>query len=162
VPGDPDEPVEADVVHINLSLELPRDESSIPVVRHICAKALHEISVTDSAISDIEIALTEACANVVEHSAPADEYAVEVTIDHASCVIRVLDRGLGIAEGRLEGPVDLTAEGGRGVKLMRALVDRVQFESRPEDGTVVCLEKRLDFNKLTDLVAAARRNVKRG
>lgn len=145
-------------MRITLSLVLPRDESSIPVVRHICATALEEICTTPETVSDIEIALTEACANVVEHSGPGDDYGVEVSIDATTCVIRVIDRGTGLGAALAEDrPVDLTAEGGRGVKLMRALVDQVRFESKPQEGTVVCLEKRLVFdgsNQFAEAVAA--------
>lgn len=145
-------------MHITLSLVLPRDESSIPVVRHICAKALEEISTAPDTVSDIEIALTEACANVVEHSGPGDDYGVDVSIDEATCVIRVVDRGLGLIESSVDdAPVDLTSEGGRGVKLMRALVDRVRFESKPQEGTVVCLEKRLVFDGTNQFAAASGR-----
>jgi serine/threonine-protein kinase RsbW len=55
-------------VQINMRLNLPTDEASIPAVRHICAQALTEIATLPDCIHDIEVALTEACANVVEHS----------------------------------------------------------------------------------------------
>lgn len=143
-------------MHITLSLVLPRDESSVPVVRHICAKALQEICTAPETVSDIEIALTEACANVVEHAGPGDDYGVDVTIDDQTCVIRVIDRGRGLSmEDRAERPMDLMSEGGRGMRLMRALVDRVHFESRPSEGTVVCLEKRLVFDGVSAMTTAA-------
>ncbi len=41
---------------------------------------------------------------------------------------------------------DLASEGGRGVGLMRALVDRIEFISKPEAGTVVHLEKTLHLD----------------
>lgn len=139
-------------MHINLSLVLPRDESSVPVVRHICATALQEICTEPATISDIEIALTEACANVVEHSGPGEDYAIDVTIDAEKCVIRVVDRGqgFGVDETTARTP-DLSSDGGRGVALMQALVDKVRFESRPQEGTVVCLEKRLEFRGVSTL-----------
>ena len=40
----------------------------------------------------------------------------------------------------------MAAVGGRGLLLMRALMDRIHFESRPEQGTVVHLVKKLDFD----------------
>lgn len=143
-------------MHITLSLVLPREERSVPVVRHICARVLEEICARPEVISDIEIALTEACANVVEHSGPGDDYSVEVTIHEATCVIRVVDCGVGLdAVPDADQPLDLSAEGGRGVLLMRALVDRVRFESKPQEGTIVRLEKRLVFNGASPLAGAA-------
>ena len=40
---------------------------------------------------------------------------------------------------------DALAEEGRGIHLMRALVDTVVFTSRPHKGTVVHLEKKLEW-----------------
>jgi serine/threonine-protein kinase RsbW len=39
----------------------------------------------------------------------------------------------------------LEAESGRGIKIMRALVDDVTFDTAPEQGTIVYLEKRLTW-----------------
>ncbi|HEX6472998.1 MAG TPA: ATP-binding protein [Streptosporangiaceae bacterium] len=39
----------------------------------------------------------------------------------------------------------LEAESGRGIKIMRALVDDVTFDIAPEQGTIVYLEKRLTW-----------------
>ena len=41
---------------------------------------------------------------------------------------------------------DVTAESGRGLDLIRALVDRVKFISKPEEGVIVHLEKELEFD----------------
>jgi serine/threonine-protein kinase RsbW len=134
-------------VEINLVLSLPRDELSIPVVRHLCVNALGELGVTDECCSDISVALTEACTNVLVHSGPGDEYEVRVAIDGAACVIRIVDAGHGFDSENLAtgGAAEPSAESGRGIQLIRALVDAVTFESKPEDGTVVHLEKQLDF-----------------
>ena len=40
-----------------------------------------------------------------------------------------------------------SAEDGRGIQLMRALVDEVTFTSRPQVGTVVHLEKQLSWSE---------------
>ena len=131
-------------MEINLGLLLPRDELTIPVARHICRHAMREVGVHEECVGDIEVALTEACTNVLEHSGPGHEYEVQVTMDERACVIRVIDTGRGF-DGDAVGHdgSDPAAEGGRGIELMRALVDRVNFEPRAEAGTVVRLEKRL-------------------
>ena len=133
-------------MEITLGLVLPRDELSIPIARHICRDALAEVGVAAECRSDIEIAVTEACTNVLEHSGPGDEYRVDVTLDGRTCVIRVVDTGHGFDSESLVGrSEDLGSEGGRGVNLMRALVDRIEFISKPESGTVVHLEKALEL-----------------
>ena len=133
-------------MQINLTLCLPRDELTIPVARHICRHAMEDLGVDDGCRSDIEIALTEACANVLKHSGGDDEYEVRLSVEDESCVIRVVDTGRGFDSGNLMTAAP-SAESGRGIELMRALVDRVQFESKPEEGTVVHLEKRLAYTE---------------
>ena len=127
-------------------LALPRDELSIPIVRHICRDAMAEIGVAEECSADIEVALTEACTNVLVHSGPGDRYEVHLRLDDQQCTIRVVDAGHGFDADLLghTAPGD-SAESGRGVLLMRALVDRVLFTSRPEAGTIVHLEKDLAF-----------------
>lgn len=135
-------------LEVNLSLCLPTDELSVPVVRHICTYALTEVGVREQCLSDISLALTEACTNVLDHVHDGGaEYEVIISIDDERCTIRVKDAGEGFDfEARNQGRVDLTAESGRGLELIRSLVDRVKFTSLPEDGMVVHLEKELKFD----------------
>ncbi len=125
---------------------LPRDSSTLPVVRHIAAAALRELGVESEAIDDVTLALTEAAANVVKHSGADDKYEVHLVLENNTCEIRVIDSGRGFDSTSLG--VSMAApseEQGRGMALMAALVDSVHFESRPEDGTIVHLVKDLDL-----------------
>jgi serine/threonine-protein kinase RsbW len=132
-------------VDITYSLHLPRDEVSVPIVRHLSRQALSDLGVAEDFVSDIEVAVTEACTNVLKHAKGENEpYDVEVEVHDATCIIRVIDRGAEFGK-RARDHKGLTAEGGRGIYLMRALVDQLHFESRPEEGTVVRIEKRLSF-----------------
>src|SRR5436190_7895252 len=124
---------------------LPRDELSIPVARHICRSSLAEVGVQRECSSDIEVALTEACTNVLDHSGPGDAYELHLAIEDDLCTIRIVDTGRGFDADTSRGLPDDSAEGGRGLVLMRALVDRALFTSRPEAGTIVHLEKELRF-----------------
>ena len=133
------------LVEIHLKLCLPRDELSIPVARHICRNSLAEVGVQRDCSGDIEVALTEACTNVLDHSGDGDEYEIQLGIEDDLCTIRVVDTGRGFDSESLQGLPDDSAEGGRGLVLMRALVDRALFTSRPEAGTIVHLEKDLSF-----------------
>ena len=123
-------------------LALARDEISIPVVRRLLARALGVLGVEDGIRGDIEVAITEACTNVLEHACNGQEYEVSVGIVGDTCAIAVRDRGTGF-DATATTPAAPTEERGRGISLMRALVDRLHFESRPDQGTTVLLEKRL-------------------
>lgn len=150
-------------MEIKLSLSLPRDEISIPVVRRICTQSLKVLGVSQECIDDVELALTEACANVLLHAQIEDEYEVSVGVDNEVAVIEVSDRGGGLDStfesvfdpDRATRPTpDGTApenvpEQGRGIFLMRALMDRVQFHrvEGPHRGTRVHLEKVLAWEE---------------
>lgn len=130
-------------MQVALSLALPRDELTVPVARHIASGAMERLGVDKDCVVDIEVALSEACTNVIQHSGPGDDYEITVSLDERTCVIRVVDRGHGFDSASLADVSDVSAERGRGVELMRALVDSVRFDSKPEEGTIVHLEKEL-------------------
>ncbi len=133
-------------MEFKLTLALPRDEFSVPIARNVLKSSLTVLGVRADVVHDIELALTEASTNVLDHAAETDEYEVSAGIDGRVCVIEVIDRGAGF-DGSAEGlsEAEPTSEDGRGIQLMRALVDKVTFTSRPQVGTVVHLEKSLEW-----------------
>lgn len=145
-------------MEIRFTLQLPRDALSVPVVRRVLNSSMRTLGVKEECLADIEVALTEACTNVLDHAAQGDEYEVVAGLNDAACVIEVLDRGHGFDAEKL-GHLDAepTAEEGRGIQLIRALVDRVHFRSRPETGTIVHLEKQLLFEDESPVLKLAER-----
>lgn len=133
-------------MEITLALNLPRDEMSVPVARRIVSTSLRSVGVEDECVDDVTLALTEACTNVLKHSGPGDEYEVRVLLCDSVCSIEVADVGRGFDfETLAEGDASMEAERGRGVQLMKLLVDRVRFQSKPQSGSVVHLEKTLQY-----------------
>ena len=147
-------------MQIQLSVSMPREEATLPLIRHLVKYSLFEIGVTRDCIADVELALTEACANVVTHSAGDDQYLVDMTITADQCEIRIIDTGHGLDFETLgQARAELDAESGRGIQLMRALVDNIRFESKPETGTVVHLVKTLHLDGAAPaFITAQRRN----
>jgi serine/threonine-protein kinase RsbW len=133
-------------MELSLALTLPRDEQTVPVARHIVRNAMEQVGVEATCVYDVELALSEACTNVLLHSGPGDQYVVRLDLEGRLGVIRVIDVGHGVDSAELHAEGSLVdAERGRGLGLMHALVDRVDFTSRPEAGTIVTLEKTLTF-----------------
>ena len=133
-------------MELSLALTLPRDEQTVPVARHIVRNAMEQVGVEETCVYDVELALSEACTNVLLHSGPGDQYVVRLDLEDRVGVIRVIDVGHGFDSARLraEDPTP-EAEQGRGLRLMQALVDRVDLTSRPEAGTIVTLEKAMTY-----------------
>jgi len=145
-------------VEIKFTLQLPRDALSVPVVRRVLNSSMRTLGVAEDCLTDIEIALTEACTNVLDHAAHGDEYEVVAGLDDAHCVIEVIDTGRGFDAKHLgHAEAEPTSEEGRGIQLIRALVDRVHFKSRPEAGMIVHLEKDLAFEAGSPLQRLADR-----
>jgi serine/threonine-protein kinase RsbW len=79
-----------------MALFLPRDAASVPVSRQVLDSCLETLGVTPDTRIDIALALSEACANVVQHAGPGVEYEVLATTRDGRCVIEVVntvDRG---------------------------------------------------------------------
>jgi serine/threonine-protein kinase RsbW len=131
---------------MKFSLDLPRETLSVPVIRRILGDTLRGLGVSDACVADILVAISEACTNVVQHADSTSRYEVTVGIDDGQCVLKVVDRGQGFG-GPTEKNVTPDSESGRGIKIMKALVDDVSFDSRPESGTVVYLQKRLSWEE---------------
>jgi serine/threonine-protein kinase RsbW len=131
---------------MKFSLDLPRETLSVPVIRRILGDTLRGLGVSDACVADILVAISEACTNVVQHADSTSRYEVTVGIDDGQCVLKVVDRGQGFG-GPTEKNVTTDSESGRGIKIMKALVDDVSFDSRPESGTVVYLQKRLSWEE---------------
>ncbi|MBT2225550.1 ATP-binding protein [Nonomuraea sp. NEAU-A123] len=127
-----------------IALRLPRDAASVPLIRQMFDGTLRSLGVEPQIRDDIELMLTEACSNVVRHAGPSDEYMVSAGVYDKLCVIRVIDMGGGFDPPNFSEAAP-GAESGRGIQIMRALADDIRFTNRHEDGSVVCLEKRLRF-----------------
>ncbi|MDQ3890289.1 MAG: ATP-binding protein [Actinomycetota bacterium] len=92
-----------------------------------------EQSLPPAAVFDLKLAATEALANALIHGSGP----VEVTLGSSdgAVEIEVSDRG------GFKAAADVEGERGRGIPLMVALVDEVEFTSA-RDGTRIRLRKR--------------------
>ena len=133
------------VPHLDLSVALPRESVSVPVVRRLAAQALRAFGVLDVDVDDVQLAITEACANVIDHAGATDTYDVKVELSANRCAITVVDQGGGFDVDEVPEKADDDAEMGRGVALMRALVDNVAFRNEPQAGAVVHMVKTLRY-----------------
>ncbi len=128
---------------ISFTVRLPVDVDSVPFVRGLCRQALDHLRVDRPVVEETTLALTEACANVVQHAGEHAEYEVSVAIGDGLCRITVVDDGSAFDRAEAEGRAGLDVDGGAGVRLMQALVDSLDFRRDAEGRHRVSLEKRL-------------------
>ena len=131
-------------MEIKLVLLLPRDAASVPVSRQVLDGCLDTLGVTADTRLDIALALSEACANVIRHAGPGDEYEVLARVTGGRCVIEVVNTGNGqgvMTPGPGVAPLD--AEHGRGLQIMNAVVDDLRLTGNGREGTTLHFEKAL-------------------
>jgi serine/threonine-protein kinase RsbW len=129
-------------MRMSLRLNLPREVDSVPTARRLLRCALAILHVDRQFGADLEIALTEACANAVNHAAGSDEFEVRLDVADDHCTIDVLDNGAGFDAAAAGGdPPGAESERGRGLFLIRALGENVRMHSTPRSGSLIHFEK---------------------
>jgi serine/threonine-protein kinase RsbW len=111
-------------------------------MRRLCGQSLAVVGAEDAVVADVQLALTEACANVLKHVEAGEVYEVHVGFDDERAFLDVIDHGPGFDPEAVAAPTP-DAESGRGLQLMRELMDSVYFDSASGSGLTVHLEKRL-------------------
>lgn len=130
---------------IEFSLALPRDAIGIPMVRRVLGDAMRSLNVSESCISDMLLAVSEACSNAVRHGGPANRYEVSAAIGQGRCDVRIADGGEGLSSMPITFP-PADKENGRGLLIMRSVVDEISFGVTPGRGTTVHLRKLLSWD----------------
>jgi serine/threonine-protein kinase RsbW len=143
------------------SLHLRRDAASVPLARRLLLGTMETAGVDPDVSYDLSVALSEACANAVEHGGgiarddTSQAYRVTAYLDGEKCRIEVADSGPGFTRHHSPRPVRADAEHGRGLGLIRELADHVHIGSEPgRGGAVVSFDKMLKWQKDPSLLTA--------
>jgi anti-sigma regulatory factor (Ser/Thr protein kinase) len=120
-----------------LAQEFDAEPEVVPVVRRLLSRWLRERGVPEEAAYDVLVAVSEACANAIEHAyGPVLNASFEIVgaVADGEVEVEVRDRG-GWRDPRGQ-------HRGRGLMLMEAFMDAVDVQ-RASDGTTVRLRRRL-------------------
>ena len=134
--------------HTTIRLELCNEPNATSTLRRVVDLVSRACQLADEARFDLKLAATEALTNALK-GAPS-EHAVEVAV---ACIddavdVELVDRGR--FEPRVQEESAVDAEGGRGLPLMIALVDEIEFASAG-DGSRVRMRKHAERSGLRDL-----------
>jgi serine/threonine-protein kinase RsbW len=97
---------------------------------------------------DIQVAVHESMVNAILHGNRGDEarrVTLEIDLDQGGLEIRVRDQGQGFDPTCVPDPLrleNLCRSSGRGILLMRALMDVVAFRRSPDGGMEVAMRRR--------------------
>jgi anti-sigma regulatory factor (Ser/Thr protein kinase) len=116
-------------------LELAAMADNVPLVRHALRGLLEAAGVADDRVSDITLAVTEACANAVLHAyakQPRGTFEVSARLDErGGLAVLVRDHGSGMAP-RVDSPGL-----GVGLPVMAAIAQSLEIDAPPGEGTLV-------------------------
>jgi anti-sigma regulatory factor (Ser/Thr protein kinase) len=116
------------------NVELPAEPEALASMRSLLRRWLQHAEGSEQEIAEVVTACGEAAANAIEHAGAGSPFEVSGTLDGPSVEIAVRDSGIWRAPR--EG------DHGRGLSLMRALMDSVDVMPTP-DGTTVRLQRTL-------------------
>jgi len=123
----------------NYHLKIPSQSDNLAIIRDVVAKVASRVGFDTDEASKIELAVDEACTNVIKHAyANNSNQMIEVSIkvDQKKLIIIVADKGKGFNPDKIKLP-DLNEsikegrKGGLGLCLIKTLMDKVEFEIKP-------------------------------
>jgi serine/threonine-protein kinase RsbW len=132
-----------------ISLSVPARPEYVIVCRLALEGLADAASLTPEVLSDLKLAVTEACANSIAHAYGTDAglIRVDVALEPDRVLVEVVDEGVGMDEPQIatfEPDGDGLQEGGMGLALIQALVDDLHVgPGRDGRGTRVAFSKLL-------------------
>lgn len=132
-------------------LEVPSSTENLAMIRDFVKRIGHQTGMDDQEIFNLELAVDEACANVIEHAYGHDiskEVIIRAICDDQALRVSVIDMGRGfdptvVAPASLESLVSERKSGGLGIRLIKALMDEVSYEISPGQKNELHMVKKL-------------------
>jgi serine/threonine-protein kinase RsbW len=133
------------------TLQVPSSTENLAMIRDFVTSIAEQAGLTPGEVAQIELAVDEACANVMEHAYGRDitkEVSVRATLDGDAVEINVIDTGQGfdptaVKQLELEKLISNRKSGGLGMRLMKKFMDEVHYEMIPGKKNELRMIKRL-------------------
>lgn len=133
------------------TLGVPSSTQNLAMIRDFVTNVGVQAGLGDDDVAKLELAVDEACANVIEHAHGGDatkDVIVRATFDEKTLRIEVVDTGTGfdfsaVPQEELEQLIAERRAGGLGLRVMRSLMDEVSYEILPGEKNRLRMVKRL-------------------
>ena len=120
-------------------LKIPSQTDNLELIRNFVSGIAKKVGFDGEESNKIELAVDEACTNVIEHAYQHDESKdidIAIKIDYHKFTVVVTDRGKSFKMKEVELPdmESYLAEirvGGLGIYLMKTLMDEVDYHVKP-------------------------------
>lgn len=132
-------------------LQVPSSTENLALIREFVITVGKQARMSDDDVSKLELAVDEACANVIEHAYGHDitkEVDVRAVFDEDEVRISVIDSGRGfdpakVDEETVEQLVAKRKSGGLGFRLIKTLMDDVSYEIVPGQKNELHMTKKI-------------------
>jgi|Deesub1362B_J571_1020462.scaffolds.fasta_scaffold02882_4 serine/threonine-protein kinase RsbW len=130
----------------SVKLVLPSKTEKIEEAAYFVEKIARALNFRSGDIDNIAIATTEAVSNAILHGNKLDsrkKVRIEITADDEKMTICVFDEGKGFNPDEVDDPLlpeNLLKERGRGIFILKKMMDHVEFSFSPS-GTCVKMIK---------------------
>ncbi len=133
-------------------LEVESEMENLPVINDFVSGALAELGVDPANTYKVQLAIDEACTNVIKHaySGEAGPLALVIELVGTDLIITIGDIGKPFDPGTVPPP-DLDADveqrriGGLGIYFMKTLMDEVSYRFDALTGNRLTMRKRLSL-----------------
>ncbi|MFZ5928513.1 MAG: ATP-binding protein [Acidobacteriota bacterium] len=120
-------------------LQVPSSTENLALVREFVSAVGEQAGFDENETLKLALAVDEACTNVIEHAYQNEEtheVTVRVTVDEESIAFEVIDRGRGFDPTQepalpVEELIRRRRSGGLGLRLIRTIMDEVQYRMVP-------------------------------
>ena len=118
----------------NIKVQIPSLPENIRIVESFIDNAKDKFNISEDMYGNIMVAVTESVNNAILHGNKGDKSKnvhLSLTMNDKEIKFTVEDEGAGFDFENLDDPTapeNLTKPGGRGIFLMQALCDKVNFE----------------------------------
>ncbi|HPT25611.1 MAG TPA: ATP-binding protein [Bryobacteraceae bacterium] len=140
-----------DAFERSFTLHVPSSTENLAMIRDFVASIGAKAGFDENEAARITLAVDEACANVIEHAySSEDTHAVTIraTLDNKDLVFDIIDNGRGFVAGDMaqvdvEELIRQRKSGGLGLRLIRAVMDEVNYQITPGEKNELHMVKRL-------------------
>lgn len=133
------------------TLDVPSTTQNLALIREFVTRVAAQAGMSEVEVGQLELAVDEACANVIEHAYGDDktkQVMIRAVFDEETLRIHVIDTGEGFdpTEVQQQDVKDLIAKrktGGLGMRLIKTLMDEVHYEIEPGKKNELRMVKKL-------------------
>jgi len=126
---------------------IPSSQDYLVEVDRFLETRLKEAGMNESDLADVAISVSEAVNNAIFHGNKCDlrkKITVRVKVESGTVEVQVEDQGKGFDPSEIANPVEgdnLLKQVGRGIFIIKSLMDRLDFSFAPEGGTILKMYK---------------------